>query len=197
MQYVNITENNHFDIKKPSRLQTAACHSGSGSFLKQLDGEAWITITFASRFFNTREMKCSTNELKLLRVVWATDYFQSYLYGSEFEIVTDHKALLSAINANHGNKTMGSKLTRWVNRLLPFNFNFRHLRRKEMGFTNLLSRLPSGRALPSSHYANEFVFATFNKITDSLSINTMCTKKKCKKTARHQIIKWTLIMYII
>ena len=91
--------------------------------------------------------------------------------------MTDRKALLSAI---HGNKTMGNKLTRWVNRLLPFNFKFRHLRGKEMGFTNLLSRLLFGRALPSSHYDNEFVVATINKITDSLSVKTMCTKKNCE-----------------
>ena len=60
-------------------------------------------------------MKYSTNELELLGVVWATEHFKNYLYRAEFEIVTDHKALLSALNANQSNKTMHSRLTRWVN----------------------------------------------------------------------------------
>ena len=33
-----------------------------------------------------------------------------------------------------------------------------------MGFTDLLSRLPSGKALPTSHYDDEFVVASIDKI---------------------------------
>ena len=91
-------------------------------------------------------MKNSTNELELLGVVWATEHFKNLLYDIEFEIVTEHKALLSALNANQRNKTMHSRLTRWVNRLLPFNFKIKHIPGKDMGFTDLLSRLPSGKA---------------------------------------------------
>ena len=108
-------------------------------------------------------MKYSTNELELLGVVWATEHFRNYLYGIEFQIVTDHEALLSALSANHGSKTMHSRLTRWVNRLLPFNFKISHLPGKDMGFTDLLSRLPSGKALPISHYDDEFVVASIDK----------------------------------
>ena len=101
--------------------------------------------------------------------------------GAEFEIVTDHKALLSALNANQGNKTMHSRLTRWVNRLLPFNFKIKHIPGKEMGFTDLLSRLPSGKALPTSHYDSEFVVATVQNIVENLSVNSDCKKNNCKK----------------
>ena len=113
-------------------------------------------------------MKYSTNELELLGVVWATEHFGNYLYGTEFQIVTDYKTLLSALSANHGNKTMHSRLTRWVNRLLPFNFKISHLPKKDMGFTDLLSRLPSGKALPISHYDDEFVVASIDKIQKTL-----------------------------
>ena len=86
----------------------------------------------------------------------------------EFQTVTDNKALLSALLANHGNKTMPSRLTRWVNRLLPFKFEISHLPGKDMGFTDLLSRLPSGKALPISHYDDEFVVASIDKILNIL-----------------------------
>ena len=37
-----------------------------------------------------------------------------------------------------------------------------------MGFTDLLSRLPSGKALPISHYDDEFVVASIDKIQNIL-----------------------------
>ena len=40
-----------------------------------------------------------------------------------------------------------------------------------MCFTDLLSRLPSGKALPISHYDDEFVVASINKIQNILSTN--------------------------
>ena len=110
-----------------TRLKTDASHSGLGATLEQWDGENWLTIVFTSRFLNNHESKFSTNKLELLGVVWATEHFKNYLYGAEYEIVTDHKALLSALNVNHSNKTMHCRLTRWVNPLLPFNFKIKHI----------------------------------------------------------------------
>ena len=63
---------------------------------------------------------------------------------------------------------MHSRLTRWVNILLPFNFKIPHLPGKDMGFTDLLSRLPSGKALPIYHYEDEFVVASIDKIQNIL-----------------------------
>ena len=104
---------------------------------------------------------------------------ENYLYGAEFEIVTDHKALLSSLNVIQSNKIMQSRLTRWVNRLLPFNFKIKHIPGKDIGFMDLLSRIPSGKALPTSHYDNEFVEATVKKIVDNLSVKIDCKKNNC------------------
>ena len=114
---MNTTTNNHFDIRK-SGLKTDASHNGLRATLEKWDGDFCITFASASRFLNNHEMKYSTSELEPLGLVWATEYFKNYLYGAEFEIVTDQKALLSALNAHQSNKTMHSRLTRWVNRLL-------------------------------------------------------------------------------
>ena len=167
-EIVNITENSHFDIKEKTRLKTDASHNGLVATLEQLQDDQWKTIAFASRFLNNHKIKYSTNKLELLGVVWATEHFRNYMYGMEFQIVTDHKAILSAFSANHGNKTMHCRLTRWVNRLLPFNFKISHLPGKDMGLTDLLSRLPSGKALPISHYDDEFVVASIDKIQNIL-----------------------------
>ena len=50
-----------------------------------------------------------------------------------------------------------------------------------MGFTDLLSRLPSGKALLTSHYDSKFVVATVKTIVENLSVNFDCKKNKCKK----------------
>ena len=178
-EIVNLTENTHFDVKRKTRVTTDASHNGLGASLEQLHGNDWKTISFASRFLNPHESKYSTNELELLGVVWAVEHYKNYLYGSDFEIITDHKALLSALSPNHGNKTYHSRLTRWVDRLLPFNFSIKHIAGKDMGFTGLISRIPSGKALPTSHYDEEFVVANINKINKSLNpsekLRTTCS----------------------
>ena len=129
---VNITENIHFDIKEKTRLKTDASHSGLGSISEQFQVGQWKTIAFASRVLKNHVMIYSTNNLELLVVVWASELFIKCLYGVEFEIVTDHKGLLSALSANHSNKIMHSQLTRWVNRLLLFNFKISHIPGKDM-----------------------------------------------------------------
>ena len=100
----------------------------------------------------------------------------------EFEAVTHHKVFLSALNANHGNKTMPSRLIRWVDRLLLINFKLRHISGKKWDLPIFYRKNPSsGKTLPQSTYDNEFVVATINKIIDNLFVNTMCAKKNCKK----------------
>ena len=91
-EIVIITENSHFDIKEKTRLKTDASHNGLGATLEQLQDDQLKTIAFASRFLKNHEMKYSTNKLELLGVVWASEAFRNYLYGTEFQIVTDHKA---------------------------------------------------------------------------------------------------------
>ena len=168
-EIVNLTENTHFDVKRDTRVKTDSSHNGLGASLEQLHGNDWKAISFTSGFLNPHESKYSTNQLELLGVVWAVEHYKNYLFGSEFEVVTDHKALLSALSQNHGNKTYHSRLIRWVDRLLPFNFTIKHLAGKDMGFTDLISRIPSGKALPISPYDKEFVVANINKVNKSIN----------------------------
>ena len=168
-EIINLTENTHFDVKRKTRVKTNASHNGLGAFLEQLHGSDWKTISFASRFLNPYESKYSTNKLELLGVVWAVEHYKNFLYGSDFEVITDHKALLFALSTNHGNKTYHSRLTRWVDRLLPFNFTIKHLAGTDMGFTDLISRIPSGKTLPTLQYDEEFVVANINKIIKSIN----------------------------
>ena len=59
----------------------------------------------------------------MLAVVCGSEYFRNYIFGRQFTVVTDHKALVSLLNGNKKkNKTMFSRLTRWIDRIIPFDF---------------------------------------------------------------------------
>ena len=104
----------------------------------------WVPIAFASRYLKTQEKKYSTNELEPLAVVWSVDQFKHYLLEKEFTLATDHKALTSALGEHKSNKTYQSRLTRWVDRLLPYQFKVVHIPGKDMGIVDYLSRDPIG-----------------------------------------------------
>ena len=91
-EIIHLTENIHFDAKRNTRVKTGASHNGLGAPLEQLHVSDWKTISFASRFFHPH----ASNKLELLGVVWAVEHYNNYLFVSDFEVITDHKALLSA-----------------------------------------------------------------------------------------------------
>ena len=91
------------------------------------------------------ELKCkySISELELLAVVWSIEHFKKYVYGVAFGNVSDHKALQSVLRSNKGNKTFSSRLTWWVDRLLPFEFSIVHTPGRTLGMADYLCRHPS------------------------------------------------------
>ena len=168
----NIAKLNYYDPNRDTRVKCDASHSGLGASLEQqTEKNEWIPIAFASRYLNNQEKKYSTNELELLAVVWSVDRFKHYLLGKEFVIVTDHKALTSALEGNKSNKTYQSRLTRWVDRLLPYQFKIVHIPGKDMGIVDYLSREPSGEPWPETKLDEKFVVTSiecFHRALDCL-----------------------------
>ena len=141
-----VAEVGHFKRSSPIRIICDASKAGLGAVLQQIDENnenKWSPIHFASRFLTPLESKYSINELELLAIVWAIEHFKNYLFGTKFQIVSDHKALTSVLKGNKNNKTYSSRLTRWVDRLLPFEFEIAHAPGRTMGITDYLSRHPS------------------------------------------------------
>ena len=121
----NATENTHFNPTLESRVKCDASRQGLGAALEHLDSERWKTVAFASRFLNINEERYSFLELELLGVVWAIEYFKYYLFGKNFTVLTDHRALL--LKSHRSNKSYNGRLTRWIDRLLHFDFNIEHI----------------------------------------------------------------------
>ena len=99
----------------------------------------WKPISYASRFLTELEAKYSINELEVLAVVWAIEHFKNFVC-EKFDVVSDHKALQSVLKANIGNKTFSSRLTRWADKLLPFDFSVLQALGRTIGLADYLSR---------------------------------------------------------
>ena len=75
--------------------------------------------------------------------MWSVEYFRSYVYGVKFKIISDHKALATVLKGQKGSKTYSCRLTRWVDRFLPFDFKVLHGPGRTLGITDYLSRNPT------------------------------------------------------
>ena len=153
------TENKHLNPDLETRIKCDASRKGLGCALEQWISNGWHTVAFASRFLNSVENRYSIDELELLGVVWSIEHFKYYLYGKPFTVITDHRALLSIMRGNRANKSYNGRLTRWVDRLLPFDFSIDHLPGSKIGLVDYISREPQQKAINISTYDEQFIVA--------------------------------------
>ena len=79
----------------------------------------WGIIVHASRTLSQIERKYSQNEKEALALVWSCERFHVYLYGADFDLLTDHKTLefifspMSKLNA---------RIERWMLRLQSYRY---------------------------------------------------------------------------
>ena len=66
-----------------------ACLMGLGGVLMQ-NGKV---VAYASRQLRTNENNYPTHDLELAAVVFVLKIWRNYLYGSRFEVFSDHKSL--------------------------------------------------------------------------------------------------------
>ncbi len=81
------------DCQQQFLLQTDASDVGIGAVLLQKHSEKNFPVAYASRKLLQRERAYSTIERECLAIVWAIQKFQTYLYGREFVLETDHQPL--------------------------------------------------------------------------------------------------------
>ena len=164
-----------------TRIKCDASRAGLGAALEKRSPIGWITIAFASRFLNPKEEQYSANELELLGFVWSVEYFKYYLFGKSFKIITDHRALLSIMKEHRSNKSYNSRLTRWVDRLLSFDFNIEHIPGAKMRLVDYISRQQNQEAKVTNKYDEEFAVAKITRIRDAIAaifVNT--TQQTCQ-----------------
>ena len=101
----------YLDMTKPFFLQTDASDFALGAVLHEENPEKRIQpVSYASRTLKEAEINYFTTEKELLALVWALMKCRSYLFGFNFVIRTDYKALIFLRSC----KLIGSRLSRTI-----------------------------------------------------------------------------------
>ncbi|CAN6455602.1 unnamed protein product [Victoria cruziana] len=140
-------EDNFLDIKK--RLTTApvlvlpkvresyvvytdASREGYGGVLMQNDR----VIAYTSRQLRQHENNYATHDLELGAIVHALKVWRHYLYGTKFDVFTDHKSLTYLFSQ----KKLNLRQRRWVEFLSDYDFQMRYHPGKANVVADALSR---------------------------------------------------------
>ena len=70
-------------------------------FLLQEQIGILLPMYYASKNLLPRQQRYSVIECECLAIVWAIDYFKTYLLGRPFNLQTDHKTLKYLDSATH------------------------------------------------------------------------------------------------
>ena len=109
----------------------------------------------------------SMTRKRSIAIVWSCEHFRNYLLGNHFVVLTDHKAIISALKTNRGNKTYQSRLTRWADRLLPFDFDIFHISGCKLGIMDYLSRFQTFEAPRPSSFDKKYVVKCISRFFDA------------------------------
>lgn len=120
-------------------LRTDASDFGLGAVLMQEHDGLKFPVCYASRKLLGREMGYSVIEKECLSIIWAIQKFESYLYGREFLLETDHQPLVYLNRA----KVANARLMRWALALQPYRFRIIAIKGSENVGADFLSRHPS------------------------------------------------------
>ena len=93
-------------------------------------------ICYESRKMKENEKNYATHDLELTAIVHALKMWRHYLMGRRFELRIDHCGLKYLFDQ----ATLNARKARWLEFLCEFDFEIKHIKRKENKVANALSR---------------------------------------------------------
>lgn len=121
-----------------TRLHVDASNEAIGAALMQENEGFMHPVAYASRKLSDAERKYSTTEKECLALVWALRYFKNYLWGSKFQVATDHRPLCWL----QSRKDMSGRLARWALAVQEWDFDIVYCQGRMNVVADFLSRNP-------------------------------------------------------
>ncbi len=143
----------YFDKDAETKLITDASPVGLGAVLVQVQSGEPRVLAYASRTLTDVERRYSQTEKEALAIVWACERFHVFLYGIDFEILSDHRPLETIYSAK---SNPPARIQRWVLRLQSYKFKVKYLP-GHLNIADSLSRLTKEKCLPDDNDAEEYV----------------------------------------
>ena len=112
----------YFDKDKQTSVVVDASPVGLSAILSQNTPghDDHKVISYASRALTDPEKRYSQTEKEALAIVWSVEHFHLFLYGGQFNLITDHKPL--EVIYGKRNAKASARIERWILRLQPYNF---------------------------------------------------------------------------
>lgn len=143
----------YYDVHDKTQVIADASPVGLGAVLVQIDAKGPRIIAYGNRTLTECERKYSQTEKEALALVWSVEHFNIFLFGKQFDLITDHKPL-EILFAPKSKPC--ARIERWVLRLQSYKFTVIY----KPGKTNIadpLSRLCVSNAKNESKGGDEYV----------------------------------------
>lgn len=109
----------YYDVKDKTIVFADASPVALGAVLVQLNTQGARVIAFGNKTLTACERRYCQTEKEALALVWAVEHFHMFLYGKEFDLITDHKPL----EVIFGPKSKPcARIERWVLRMQSYKY---------------------------------------------------------------------------
>lgn len=130
-----------FQHDRKTEVHVDASGSGIGAVLLQRDSEENVhIIAFASRTLTPAERRYAVIEREALAISFAIEKWKIFLWGFQFQIATDHRPLVSIFNSRD-TLQVNARISRFVTRLLPYNYTVYYKAGPDNVIADFLSRV--------------------------------------------------------
>ena len=144
----------YFNKNTSTKIVADASPVRLGAVLMQNQNGAWVPICYANCSLTECEQRYSQTEKEALALVWACKRYCAYIYGMQFDLVTNHKPL----EVIYGPRSKPSaRIEHWVIRLQPYDFRVVYAPGESNVADPLSCLLSQNKTTNHQHGAEEYV----------------------------------------